>query len=186
MRKSWGPLMTQPAWHDRRRWAACDQALALALNRAAGRPRLCAACRAVSRLGDGGMWYAVIAVLPFAAGPAGWRCAVQMLIAGAIALAVYQTLKHAIGRARPFERCPDIRLHGPVLDRFSFPSGHTLHATGFALVLTYHFPGAALVVIPFTLLLALSRVVLGLHYPSDVAAGALLGMAIGWGAIGLL
>lgn len=175
--------MTHPLWHDRQRWLAHDLRLAQALNRAAAQPRFCALCRAVSRLGDGALWYAVIAVLPLAAGPAGWRCAVQMLVAGGVALVVYLVLKHAIGRARPFEICPGILLRGRVLDRFSFPSGHTLHATGFALVLTYHFPGAALVVIPFVLVLALSRVVLGLHYPSDVAAGALLGMAIGFGAV---
>lgn len=137
-------------------------------------------------MGDGGLWYGVIMLLPLTAGRAGWICALQMLVAGSVSLLIYLMLKRFIGRARPYETCPHIQLRGKVLDRFSFPSGHTLHSTGFALVLTYHFPAAALVLIPFTLLLGWSRVVLGLHYPSDVAAGAALGMLIGLAAVWLL
>lgn len=182
----WGCLMMHPVWPDRARLQQQDLRLALALNRTAAWPGMGHLCRLVSRLGDGGLWYGVIALLPLAAGPAGLQCALQMLAAGTIALLVYVGLKHGIGRARPFESCPHIRLHGKALDRFSFPSGHTLHATVFALVLTYHFPLAALPLIPFTLLIAVSRVALGLHYPSDVAAAALLGTLIGLGAVYLI
>ncbi len=178
--------MTAPAWPDRERWVARDLQLALTLNRVSALPAICALCRVVSRLGDGGMWYGVIALLPLAAGKPGWQCALHMLVAGSVSLLAYLLLKRYIGRVRPYEKCPKIHLRGKVLDRFSFPSGHTLHSTGFALVLTYHFPAAAIALIPFTLLLGLSRIVLGLHYPSDVAAGAVLGMTIGLGAVWLL
>jgi undecaprenyl-diphosphatase len=71
-----------------------------------------------------------------------------------------------------------IRRGGEPLDEFSFPSGHTLHAVAFALVGLAYFPSLAPVVVPFTVLVALSRVVLGLHYPSDVLAGIVIGALI--------
>jgi undecaprenyl-diphosphatase len=64
------------------------------------------------------------------------------------------------------------------LDRYSFPSGHTLHAVSFTIVTTAHAPELAPILVPFALLVAASRVVLGLHYPTDVAAGAFIGMLL--------
>jgi undecaprenyl-diphosphatase len=61
------------------------------------------------------------------------------------------------------------------LDPWSFPSGHTLHAVAFNAVLAAELPLVALLVLPFTLAVAASRVILGLHYPRDVAAGAAAG-----------
>lgn len=51
------------------------------------------------------------------------------------------------------------------LDEFSFPSGHTLHAVAFSLVAMAHYPVLAWALVPFTASVAVSRVVLGLHYP---------------------
>ncbi len=79
----------------------------------------------------------------------------------------------------PFEVCPNIRLHVPPLDGYSFPSGHAVHAVAFTIVLSSFFPPLAVLLVPFTVLVALSRVVLGLHFPTDVAAGAVLGGAFG-------
>ena len=71
------------------------------------------------------------------------------------------------------------------LDRFSFPSGHTLHAVGFTLLAVHAHPELAWFLIPFTVLVALSRLVLGLHYPSDVLTGAAIGTLMATLAIGL-
>ncbi|MEK7737966.1 MAG: phosphatase PAP2 family protein, partial [Pseudomonadota bacterium] len=59
--------------------------------------------------------------------------------------------------------------------RFSFPSGHTLHAVSFTLVASAAYPVLAPSLWLYTALVALSRPVLGLHYPSDVLAGAAIG-----------
>jgi undecaprenyl-diphosphatase len=64
------------------------------------------------------------------------------------------------------------------LDEFSFPSGHTLHAVAFSLVAIAHYPPLAWVLVPFTAAVAASRVVLGLHYPSDVLAATSFGAAV--------
>ena len=66
----------------------------------------------------------------------------------------------------------------PPLDRYSFPSGHTLHAVCFTWQAVAHFPALAWVLVPMAALIAASRVVLGLHYPSDVIAGAGVGAAL--------
>jgi undecaprenyl-diphosphatase len=156
-----------------------DRRLAQRLNRASSHGPLLIACRIASRLGDGMLWYVLILVLPLVAGVRGWLCSEHMLLAGVISLAMYKGLKHLCCRPRPYMSCPDIRVCGRVLDQFSFPSGHTFHAVGFSLCLVYYFPVGAALLVPIVLLIALSRVVLGLHYPSDVVAGACCGVVVG-------
>jgi undecaprenyl-diphosphatase len=81
-------------------------------------------------------------------------------------------------RPRPYEAYPGIMLFSAPLDHFSFPSGHTLHAVAFTLVAVAYYPWLAWLTIPFSLLVAASRVILGLHYPSDVLAGAVAGAVV--------
>jgi undecaprenyl-diphosphatase len=76
-----------------------------------------------------------------------------------------------------------IRLGCAALDEYSFPSGHTMHAAAFTLVAVAWFPALLAVLGVFTMLTGLARVVLGLHYPTDVALGALFGCILGLGSI---
>ena len=73
----------------------------------------------------------------------------------------------------------------PPLDRYSFPSGHTLHAVSFTIMIAHFEPLLLPVAIPFAILVAASRVILGLHYPSDVIVGALIGASLASASIGL-
>jgi undecaprenyl-diphosphatase len=129
----------------------------------------------VSWLGDGVFWYLLMLLLPFVYGPSAWNTVAEMALVGTINLLIYRRLKGTTLRQRPFRMDAGIHLGAPPLDAYSFPSGHTMHAVGFSTVLVTQFPVLGWLVIPFAVLVALSRVILGLHYPSDVAAGALLG-----------
>lgn len=139
---------------------------------------LTAILRAVSRIGDGVFWYALMAVLPLLYGRAGAGASMHMAVAGLVCLLVYRWLKRRTARPRPGGVVADVRTATHVLDEYSFPSGHTLHAVAFTLIAVHHFPPLQLLLVPLCVLIALSRPALGLHYPSDVLAGALLGAGV--------
>lgn len=133
----------------------------------------------VSRLGDGWLWYALILSLPAVYSHQGLAVALLMTGTGLCCTLTYKLLKRSLVRERPFISFPVIHCGIPPLDRYSFPSGHTLHAVCFTTVLALTLPALAIAVLPFTLAVAASRVVLGLHYPSDVLAGAMIGGLMG-------
>lgn len=131
--------------------------------------------RGLSRLGDGWLWYALIGVQPILNGEQGWLVAAHLAVTGGLGLLAYELLKRHAVRERPFITHPAINCAAAPLDRYSFPSGHTLHAVSFAFLGAHYAPELAGPLAAFALLVGLSRVVLGLHYPTDVAAGAVLG-----------
>jgi undecaprenyl-diphosphatase len=139
-----------------------------------------------SRLGDGVIWYMLMLALPLLYGSFGLKVTAVMLATGAVNLASYKILKRTFVRERPFIRHAGISLAGAPLDRYSFPSGHTLHAVAFTWLACAAFPELAVVLVPLALAIAASRLVLGLHYPTDVLVGALLGAVTGAAGAALL
>jgi undecaprenyl-diphosphatase len=129
----------------------------------------------VSRLGNGAFWYALILVLPLIYGQEAIETSIIMIITGITGVILYKLLKNNLVRQRPCISHPCIHQGTAMLDLYSFPSGHTLHAFSFCIIAVNAFPELGIILIPFTLLVAASRVVLGLHYPTDVAVGALIG-----------
>jgi undecaprenyl-diphosphatase len=134
--------------------------------------------RLVSRLGDGVFWYVMMAVVVAYYGLAGAGVALHMALTGLACTLVYKWIKRNTSRPRPFEINRNLFISTHPLDRYSFPSGHTLHAVAFAGILLHYYPWMEWFLLPFVVLVALSRLVLGLHYPSDVLAGVLIGTAI--------
>jgi undecaprenyl-diphosphatase len=162
----------------RKRFSAGDSGWCLRANRWAEGGRSRAYFAAISRLGDGLFWYGLMSALIAFDGLAGLAASVHLAATGVIALTLYKLLKRWTRRPRPF--ASDKRIHAWVapLDEFSFPSGHTLHAVAFSLVAMAHYPMLSWLLVPFTASVAVSRVVLGLHYPSDVLAATVIGSGL--------
>ena len=158
---------------------ALEPRLCLAANRWGAHRATGAFFACISKLGDGGFWYGLAAILALVGGPRGVHAALQMLATGLVAWLLYRTLKRWTRRPRPFRRCDGVIAHVPPLDEFSFPSGHTLQAVGFTVVALAWYPLLAPLLLTFTALVAASRVILGLHYPSDVLAAIGIGGALG-------
>ncbi|ALJ27360.1 phosphatase PAP2 family protein [Stenotrophomonas acidaminiphila] len=140
----------------------------------------------ISRLGDGVFWYLLMAALVLADGMDGLRASAHMAATGVVALTLYKVLKRWTRRPRPFAADLRIRAWVAPLDEYSFPSGHTLHAVSFSVVALAYYPWLAPVLLPFTAGVALSRVVLGLHYPSDVLAATGIALLLGSASLQLM
>ena len=135
--------------------------------------------RAVSWLGNGIFWYALMLAVLLREPREAALPVLHMVFVGVACTAAYKMLKARTLRPRPYQLLRHVEAGAAPLDAFSFPSGHTLHAVAFTLVALEYWPGLAPLLVPFTLLTAASRVALGLHYPSDVLAGAALGAGLG-------
>lgn len=108
------------------------------------------------------------------------------LAAFSIELPLYKLVKHVVRRARP---CDALCSDGPrmrLLDRFSFPSGHTAGAFLMATVVSSFFPIMSAIFFTWAFLVGLSRIYLGVHYPTDVLAGMAVGICCGTTGISMI
>jgi undecaprenyl-diphosphatase len=129
----------------------------------------------------GGGW-GLFALIPFAIRRSTrastlWLFAAAVLTSGAVSL-----LKWLVGRVRPCDAlawCAAVSAPSP--GGGSFPSGHAAGSFAFATFVALRFPRFGPLAYVFAVLVAWSRCVLGVHYPTDITAGALLGAAIGAG-----
>ena len=119
---------------------------------------------------------------------AGERLAAYELILGTLTLwIVVELVKALVRRSRPFIRITQARIVGLQAGGRSFPSGHTSQVFFMATLMASHFYTRAWVVFllyAIALLVGITRMYVGAHYPRDVLAGAILGSA--WGLLGVL
>jgi undecaprenyl-diphosphatase len=132
----------------------------------------------VSTLGDGAIWYALMLALPIIYGQSGLATSWNMIRIAVVNLVLYKIIKQLSGRARPCAVSAHIALGTAPLDQYSFPSGHTMHAVAFSIVIASQHGELGWALVPFSSLIALSRIALGLHYPTDVIAGAVIGGSV--------
>jgi undecaprenyl-diphosphatase len=139
----------------------------------------------VSRAGDGWTWLALALLMPLVYGPGEWPLLARLALVLALCFPTYALLKRGLARPRPFAAEAEVVAWAMPPDQYAFPSGHTMHAVAFSIVLIRFHPELAWLLVPFTAVVSLSRVVLGLHYPSDVLAGGVLGAGAGGLVAGL-
>ncbi|WP_154222603.1 phosphatase PAP2 family protein [Marinicella rhabdoformis] len=130
----------------------------------------------LSRLGDG--WLYVLAGL-LSLLTQGWEYGYFMTLFWAFVIErpVYYVLKNSLRRDRPF-KVLEIQNQVKPSDQFSFPSGHTSGAFVFVAVTASYFPLLLWPLLLFASLIGLSRIILGVHYPTDVLVGAVLGVGL--------
>jgi len=98
------------------------------------------------------------------------------LKAFAIELPLYLILKNAIKRRRPDDVITEFVAFLVPSDKFSFPSGHTAAGFVMATLTFFYYPSFAVLAYTLATLIGISRVLIGVHFPSDIVAGALLGL----------
>lgn len=174
-------VRTQALWH---RLVALDQFLLLTVRswESAAATRL---MRAFTHLGDPAAWVFFGLVLGLSGGEGPRHCGL-LGASTALALLASQILKRLCRRPRPTSGIGGFAALTENPDAFSFPSGHTAVAFAAALALAGEGAGLGWLLLALAVGIALSRVYLGAHYPLDVAAGALLGLAAGFAVHALL
>jgi len=136
-----------------------------------------------TRMGDGWLWYSLAAILLLFGGPQRFAAVSAATLAATVGVGVFKLLKKLSHRQRPCQLEPHCWSKVLPPDKFSFPSGHTMTAFSIALVISYFYRGVELPVYFFACSIAISRIVLGMHFLSDVLAGAILGIGLGCGAL---
>lgn len=130
-----------------------------------------------SRGGDGWLWYGVGLMVFFFGGASRGLALASAGAAAFFAVLLFAVLKRAIGRPRPHLPHAWAAIAAP--DVFSFPSGHSLTAFAIAAALGCSYPELRLILVAAAAGVACSRVLLGLHYVTDVLAGSAVGYLIG-------
>lgn len=154
-----------------------DTALFYRLNRLTAQ-RQCRRVLWMSKTGDGYLYFALGMLLWAFEREHGELFLYTALMAYGLELPVYVVMKKLFRRPRPCDLLSDMFVHVKPSDKFSLPSGHTAAAWLMASIIVYFYPDFALLACSWAMLIGLSRILLGVHYPTDVLAGMLLGIAI--------
>ncbi len=133
-----------------------------------------------TRGGDGWLWYSIAVLILFFGGAERFAAVGASVIAAATGVVLFMWLKKATRRKRPCTMEPHCWAKLLPPDQFSFPSGHSITAFAFAVPFAFFYPSLAIGVLFCAVSIAISRVLLGMHFLSDVVAGCLIGSGLGY------
>lgn len=137
---------------------------------------------AATRAGDGWMWYLIGLFVLLFGGDERLTAVACSGSAALVGIGVFKSLKKISGRKRPCEIEPHCWATLLPPDQFSFPSGHTITAFAVAVGLGAFYPTLIAGLLFCALSVAASRILLGMHFLSDVVAGAVIGSGLALGS----
>ncbi len=135
-----------------------------------------------TRAGDGWLWGSLAIPILWLGGQRRYEAMTVLASAALTGILVFLLLKRICSRERPCAIAPIRWREFVPPDRFSFPSGHSITAFAMAVPLSLFYPAFMISLMFCAVSVATSRVVLGLHFLSDVVAGSLMGAGIGFAA----
>ena len=138
-----------------------------------------------TRAGDGWLWGAIGIALLISSDPQRFRAVEAGFGAVAAGVLIFHKIKRVVGRIRPRDIEPHCWARIVTRDRFSFPSGHSTTAFAVAMSLGSFYPEALPLLIIMAVNVAVSRVIVGMHFLSDVLVGSGMGALLGYAAFKL-
>jgi undecaprenyl-diphosphatase len=138
-----------------------------------------------TRLGDGWLWYSLGIILLLFGGAWRYYAVAAAVLAAVAGIFLFRALKKMSHRKRPCQLEPHCWSRVLPPDQFSFPSGHAMTAFSIALVVSAFYSYLAWPLYFIAASIAVSRIVLGMHFLSDVIVGALLGTGLGFASLAL-
>ncbi len=141
---------------------------------------------AATRGGDGWLWYLLALFVALFGGAERFQALAAAAIAAGLGIGLFLKIKRACRRKRPCAWEPHCWAALLPPDQFSFPSGHTITAFAVTVSLGMYYPAMFPGLFFCAASVALSRILLGMHFLSDVIAGGLIGALLGYGAAALL
>lgn len=141
-------------------------------------PQLMVIVRAISRSGDGYLHLLLPLLYLTLAEQTSEYFLSSVILLFAIERLLYLLLKNLLKRRRPPDIVPDFSAVITASDQFSFPSGHTMAAFLLANLMLTEIGLVALPLLLWAVAVGCSRVLLGVHFPSDILAGATIGSSL--------
>jgi undecaprenyl-diphosphatase len=141
---------------------------------------------AATRSGDGWFWGLCGIILLATHEAARFAALIASALAAATGILIFRTVKKFVGRKRPCHIEPHCWATLLPPDQFSFPSGHSITAFAVAVSLGLFYPAVFPGLLFMAISIAASRILLGMHFLSDVLAGATLGVLLGYASYALV
>lgn len=135
-----------------------------------------------TRAGDGWLWGFIGLAVLLSPDATRFRAIEAAACAVTSGILVFHKIKRVVGRIRPRDIEPHCWAHIVTRDRFSFPSGHSTTAFAVAVSLGSFYPEIMPVLLVLAANVAISRVVVGMHFLSDVLVGSGMGAVLGYAA----